>query len=203
MKWFYEQFLLQHDNKAGTPYEVSVYPHLTVCAFVNWPTELPPQNPAAVLPLCYRDSQHGFYTWRNRWKDEDDVVITVLTQDTKGFMGEKADSSFHIWAYGNKLAWGRIPGPVEYWETSENGGTSMMRFRNGMSVAVDLSGKSGADVVLIATGAFEGEQLMVGDQIVTVKCLTKADIPVIEVVDDHLRLGNRDVLIKNGKVVFP
>ena len=164
MKWFYNHFLLEYDKEAGTPYAVSVYPHLTVCAFVNWPTELSPQHPEEVLPLCYRDSQHGFYAWRNRWKDENDIVMTALTQDVKGFMGEKADSTFHLMAYGRKMTWGDVPGPVKQWYTSENGETSTLTFENGLSVGIDLSGKSGVDVVLIANEAFEGNQVKVGDQ---------------------------------------
>jgi hypothetical protein len=202
MKWFYNHFLLEPDNEAGSPYEVSVYPHLTVCAFVNWPTELSPLHPKKVLPLCYRDSQHGFYAWRNRWKDENDIVITALTQDTKGFMGEKADTTFHIWAYGNKLTWGRIPGPVEYWESSESGETSMMRFTDGMSLAVDLSGKSGADAMLIATGAFQGRQVQVEDQRVTIKSIPESNAPYVEVIGNRIKIGEREIILEDDKFLF-
>lgn len=203
MKWFYNQFLVEIDLEAGTPYEVSVYPHLTVCAFVNWPTELSPKHPEQVLPLCYRDSQHGFYAWRNRWKDENDIVITALTQDVKGFMGEKADTTFHLLAYGRKVTWGAIPGPVEHWETSEHGETSAMYFKNGLSVGVDLSGKSGADAVLLATGEFEGDRVQVGKEVVTVKCLSESGMPTIEVVGNRIRIGQMEVIMEDGKLSFP
>ena len=87
MKWFYNHFLLEHDKRNGTPYEVSVYPQFSVSAFINWPTQLPARHPAEVLPHCYRDSQYGFYAWRNRWEDHDDIIITALTQPVTGFMG--------------------------------------------------------------------------------------------------------------------
>jgi hypothetical protein len=68
--WFYNNGLKEFDEKMGTPYDtVSVYPHLSVAAFVNWPVGRPAVNPAEILPHCYRDSNAGFYVWRNRWQD--------------------------------------------------------------------------------------------------------------------------------------
>lgn len=202
MKWFYNHFLLEPDTEAGAPYEVSVYPHLAVCAFVNWPTDLPPQDPATILPRCYRDSQHGFYAWRNRWQDENDIAITALTQPVRGFMGEEPDSAFHLLAYGRKMTWGAIPGPVEHWETSRDGATSVLTFENGLSVAVDLSGTSGADAVLVATGAFEGEQVEFGGQTVTVKYFSEQEPPVIRVRGKRLLVGKQRIQLKDGQWLF-
>ena len=60
---------------------MSRYPHVAVCALVNWPIDVKERNPADVLPLCYRDSSCGFYAWRNRWKDAGDTVITIRMPD--------------------------------------------------------------------------------------------------------------------------
>jgi hypothetical protein len=202
MKWFYDHFLLESDTEAGAPYEVSAYPHLAVCAFVNWPTELPAQNPETVLPHCYRDSQHGFYAWRSRWRDENDIVITALTQPVRGYMGEEADSAFHLLAYGRKMTWGAVPGPVEQWETSPDGATSVLTFENGLSVAVDLSGTSGADAVLVATGAFEGTQVKIGRQIVTVKSFPEKEPPSIRVRGKRLLIGKQRLRLTGGRWGF-
>jgi hypothetical protein len=201
-KWFYDQFLLTPDTQAGTPYEPSAYPHLVVAAFVNWPVDLAAQNPAQVLPLCYRDSLRGFYAWRNRWQDENDIVITALTQKVKGFMGAKADTAFHVWAYGKKETWGTIPGPVDQWKRSPNGETSVLHFENGKVIAIDLSGKSGADAVLIAPGAQEGTQVQIGEQVFTVKCYSQNKTPKIRARGTLIRVGKQKIRWEDGSFRF-
>ena len=202
MKWFYNQFLLEPDTQAGIPYESSVYPHLTVCAFVNWPMDLLPHSPETILPLCYRDSQHGFYAWRNRWQDSNDVIITALSQAVKGFMGEKADSAFHIIAHGQKMTWGSIPGRIVNWQKSENGAFSSLTFEDGLSVGIDLSGKSGADALLIANGAFEGIQAEIEGQAVTIKCITTKEPPRIRIKGNQIRIGKRRAQLVSGTWIF-
>ena len=202
MKWFYHQFLLASDTEAGTPYEVSIYPHLLVCAFVNWPTDLQAQRPETVLPFCYRDSLRGFYAWRNRWEDSDDVIITALTQDVKGFMGEKADSTFHLLAHGEKTTWGSIPGPVKHWAYSENGAISVLDFENELSVGIDLSGKSGADALLIANAPFEGKQVEVAGQIISIYCPGRADPPPIRIRGNTIRVEKRRIQFVKGQWRF-
>ena len=200
-KWFYEHFLLGPDTQAGTPYEPSIYPHIVATAFVNWPVDLEPRHPSEVLPLCYRDSIQGFYAWRNRWQDEHDIVITALTQDTKGFMGEKADTALHVWAYGEKHLWGRIPGPVSHWERSADGKLSQLHFEDGHILLVDLSGKSGADVVLIATGPQEGTLVQLGGVTLTVKCFTTGAPPAIRSQGRRLQVGPQVLRWQRGRLV--
>ena len=66
-----DRFFREADAQKDTLYDtVSRYPHVAVCAFVNWPTEIASHSPATVLPHCYRDSSCGFYAWRNRWQDD-------------------------------------------------------------------------------------------------------------------------------------
>lgn len=202
MKWFYDHFLLEEDKKAGTPYELSVYPHLTVAAFVNWPTELSSQYPTTVLPHSYRDKLNGFYAWRNRWQDENDIVITALTQSVKGFMGEKADSTFHIWSYGDKQTWGLIPGPVKHWEHSSDGKISQLHFENGQRVAVDLRGKSGADVVLLASGQHEGEVFKLKGQTITIKYFSKDKPLEVKQKGNRLQIGDQKIRWKKGAFHF-
>jgi len=45
----------------------------------------------------------GFFCWRDRWQDNDDTVITVLTNEVRGYMGAKADRAFAIHSRGQKL----------------------------------------------------------------------------------------------------
>ncbi|MGF1637868.1 MAG: hypothetical protein ACFCUU_12405 [Cyclobacteriaceae bacterium] len=84
LKWYYNNLLLSHDQKKEIAYEASKYPQVVASAFINWPVFLPEINPAEVLPHSYRDSTFSFYAWRNQWKDENDIIITILTKSAKG-----------------------------------------------------------------------------------------------------------------------
>jgi len=131
MKWFYNRFLLEADTAAGTPYDtVSRYPHVAVCALINWPIEIKERNPADVLPLCYRDSTCGFYAWRNRWQDGDDTVVTVLTNRTEGYMGAKPDRALLLNTSGEHLRWGTVTELdfCRFWEPTQPGPSSPERW---------------------------------------------------------------------------
>ena len=79
--WFYNKHLKQHDDKQGTPWDTaSPYPHHAILSFINTPFGTELVNPAEVMPRYVRDSKHGFFGFRNRWKDENDIVITQLTK---------------------------------------------------------------------------------------------------------------------------
>ena len=120
MKWYYNRFLLEADTERDAPYDtVSRYPHLSVCAFVNWPLDLGERNPADVLPHCYRDSKAGFYLWRNRWQDDNDTVTTLLTTRTTGYMKAVPDRALKLNSMGKHFDWGTAQGgPTRHWSAS-------------------------------------------------------------------------------------
>jgi hypothetical protein len=202
IKWYYNHMLLPHDIKAGIPYDAGVYPHQALSAFVNWPSDLEERNPGEVLPHCYRDSTFGFYAWRNRWQDENDIVMSVLTKPAKGYMGAQADSSIQIAAYGRKFSWGKIPGEVKFWDTSENGKTSTMTFADGTTITVDFTGASGADAMLITTGEAEGRKVTLGDVVVTFKFLTQGKEPLVKVRKNSIYVGKQVITVVNGRIVL-
>jgi len=202
MKWYYNHFMLPSDNKAGTPYEPSVYPQVLVSAFVNWPVDLPEQNPAEVLPLCYRDSVHSFYAWRNRWQDENDIVISVLTKPTRGYHGARADTTLYIAAFGEKTTWARVNGQVADWQSSENGICSVLTLEDGTSLAVDFSKASGADAMLVTTGAAEGEKIELASKVLTFLFLNQGSDPEPEVDKGKVIVGNQTISIKNEKIIL-
>ena len=203
MKWYYDRFLLEHHMKAGTPYEAkSFYPHHMVSALVNWPVDMPGKNPAEVLPLCYRDSKYSFYAWRNRWQDENDIVISVLTKPTRGYMGARPDSALQVMAFGEKFSWGNVVGDVKHWQTSPHGETSVLRLSDGTSVAVDFTGASGAEGMLVTTGQAEGIKANLGEATLTIKFLTAGPEPALTVTDDRVVAGKQAVSLKDGNIVF-
>jgi hypothetical protein len=53
-------------------------PMSAVFMFVNWPLDAPRTGPEQLLPKVMVDEQKGGYVFRNRWRDGDDCVTTVL-----------------------------------------------------------------------------------------------------------------------------
>jgi hypothetical protein len=47
-------------------------------AFVNWPIGVEPRNPEGIMPKAIEDRVHGYYFFRNRWKDGDDIAVSAL-----------------------------------------------------------------------------------------------------------------------------
>jgi hypothetical protein len=201
-KWFYNQFLLKTDLENGTPYEPSSYPHIVATAFVNWPVDFPETNPADVLPLCYRDSIFGFYAWRNRWQDENDIVISVLTKPAKGYMGAEADTMLQVAALGKKFSWGRVNKDVKSWNTNSKGDISTLAFADGTSIMIDFSKASGADAMLISTGEAHGIKKQLGSKELTFKFITEGEVPTIKVESNKILIGRRIITVKAGNILL-
>ena len=204
MKWWYDRFLRDADAKHGGPCDtVGGLPHVAVCAFVNWPTEIAERNPSDVLPLCYRDSDAGFYAWRNRWQDGDDTVITLLTTRTQGYMAAKPDRALRLNSMGKRSSWGTAKeGPTRHWSMSPRGQTSSLTLSDGTCFGVDFSGASGADVMLVTTGKADGQSVKVRGNTLTFGFPTAATPPKATVVGDAVTIGKQRVSIRDGNLVF-
>lgn len=200
--WFYNTHLAARDAKSGTPFDTSnPYPHLAVCAFVNWPRELKQKNPGDVLPHAYRDSKWGFYACRNRWKDENDVVVSVLTRNVKGYIKADADGGMSVAGLGKKFKWGAVRGQVADWQAAADG-SMVLTLADGTSHAVDLSRASGADAMLVSTGTADGAKVKLAEKTLTFKFLTTAEVPAPRVEGDRVVVGNQFVAIKDGRIVL-
>ena len=207
MKWYYDRFLSESDAAGERPCDTaSVYPHLAVCAFVNWPAGIQAKNPAEVLPLCYRDSKWGFYVWRNRWKDANDTVISVLLNRTEGYGGylySDPDRSLHLNTTGRHIRWGRsAKGKARYWWASPKGRSSSLTLADGTCIAVDFTGASGADVMLVTTGKADGQTVDVGGKKLTFYFPTTKEPPTVTVEGPAAVVGAQRVSIAGGKLVL-
>lgn len=202
--WCYEHFLAASDAQRGTPFDTaSVYPQYSVMAFVNWPVGERAVEPSQVLPHVYRDAVTGFFCWRDRWLDGDDSVITVLTNDVRGYMGANADHALAIHSRGRKLHWGTVTeGPPRFWHASPRGETSSLTLADGTAFAVDLSRASGADLMLVTTGEAEGETLRVGDARVTFFFPGLGDPPAMHREGPAAVIGRQRVTIVDGNLAF-
>ncbi len=205
MRDYYRTFLAKPDAQAGHPYDTaSAYPQVAVCSFVNWPTETEPRNPAKILPHCFRDSKWGFYAWRNRWQDADDTVITLLTERTSGYMAAKPDKALRINSMGKHSSWGKCKsGKVRHWSHSPMGQTSSLTLADGTAIAVDFTGASGADVLLVTTTKAEGQRLKLAGQTVTVYFPTASEAPKARLAGESIVVGKQAIrLDEKGNLVL-
>lgn len=200
--WFYNRHLAERDRASGTPCDTTnPYPHLAVCAFVNWPRGLREKSPDAVLPHCYCDTKWGFYACRNRWQDEDDVVVSVLTRNVKGYIKADADGGLQVAAFGKKFRWGKVRGDVRLWRPSADGST-ILTLADGTSVAVDFSRASGAEALLVSTGPADGVKVDLGGRTLTFRFLTAGAEPIPRVQGDEVIVGDQAVSLKDGSLVL-
>ncbi len=204
LKWYYNRFLRDADKTAGAPYDtVSPYPHVAVSALINWPVDVPEKDPAEVLPLCYRDSSCGFYAWRNRWHDVNDTVITMLSNQTRGYMGAKPDRTLCLNTMGRHLKWGAVTsGPTAYWWSSPRGESSSLTLSDGTCFAVDFTGASGADVMLVTTGKAEGESVRIGGKKLIFYFPTVETAPKVAAQGEVAIVGRQRVSIEYGHLVL-
>jgi hypothetical protein len=151
--WFYDRHLRAVDEKAKTPLDATTpYPHHTILAFVNWPLGLKPVDPDEAIPHAYRDTKWKFYAWRNRWQDENDVVISILTETSRGNYSAKGENALTVCGMGKKMKWGTISGGFTGDYRPAADGSTVLATGDGSCLAIDFSGACGADAMLVMTG---------------------------------------------------
>ena len=201
--WFYHKHIKAWDAKNGTPWDtISPYPHHAVLACVNTPFGTKPVNPAECMPRCVRDTKHGFYGFRNRWQDENDIVITQLARRTRHRFRHGPDRGMQIRHHGKKEAWGAIPGDASHWAPAADG--SAIIASRTTCVAIDFSGASGADGMLVMTGpgSAPGDKIEAGGRSYSLKFLTGGPEPTPRVEGDRLVIGKQTVAVQDGKLVL-
>ncbi len=152
--WFYNHCgMKEADENGNFGFDApSPYPHHSVLSFVNWPFGMPEKNPAEALPRAFRDDKNDFYAWRNRWRDKDDVIISILTKSVRGNYGCKGESTLTIQHAGKKLRWGTINGGFRAEFRPARDGSTILTTGDGSCLAIDFSRASGADALLVMTG---------------------------------------------------
>jgi hypothetical protein len=214
--WTYNH-VVEPDPKSRTYDLVSPYPHRAIFALTSWPIGLDEQNPVEVLPLARRDSKHGWFVFRNRWKDADDILITAL-------LGGRDDgaTSPSVWGLGMRLDFPfSVRGAsASYWNAYPDGsGVFSTKLRGGVgSFAVDFSGQSGADALIVYTGPGAGTGAgekkgpngasatttvhTVGTQPFTVMTLQRGKAPEAKVDGDTLTVGAVKITFDGEKLVL-
>jgi hypothetical protein len=128
----------------------SLYPHRPMLALINWPTfsGVTEKDPAEVMPKVTRDRLYEYFVFRNRWQDKDDVVTTVLIRQPDGTRPREV----MVWGLGLRLGLGEPErnAPVRQFRASKDG--SGVLSAGKFALAVDYSGSSGADALVVSVG---------------------------------------------------
>ena len=152
--WFYNHSgVKEADAKGGFGLDApSGYPHHSVLSLVNWPIGRKERDPGEVLPHAFYDNRWHFYAWRNRWRDRNDVILSILTHPAKGNMGARAETTLTIQHAGKKTRWGKIVGGFQGELAPAKDGSTVLATGDGSCLAIDFSRASGADAMLVMTG---------------------------------------------------
>lgn len=132
---------------------VSLYPHRAMLALVNWPLDTAPVNPGEVVPRAHLDTHFGYAVARNRWQDNDDIVVSLYVGGPK----EIKPRGVMVWGYGNtRLNWGELPlgQKITQWEADPDGSCRVSVGKSAL--AIDFGRKSGADAVLVLVNSSGG-----------------------------------------------
>lgn len=203
--WFYNEFFKDHDIKNGVPYDtVGIYPHQSVLAYVNWPIGLEPVNPAECMPRASVDHQYNYMMFRNRWKDENDIVMTCLATRPRRHTKNQVIGPLWITARGKRYAWGAMGGKVTHFEVMQDG-CATATTSDGTSLAVDFSGNSGVEgmLVMIGKGAPDGRQVKAGDVTYSVHFIPDTkNAPTPKADGEKLVVGKQTVSVKDGNLVL-
>lgn len=75
-----------------------------VYAFLNYPLGLKPRNPDGVVPKAIADLRKGGFVFRNRWRDEKDIIFTIFAKSNPIRPCWQMDNAgdFRIWGLGGK-----------------------------------------------------------------------------------------------------
>lgn len=129
----------------------SLYPHRAMMALVNWPTfsGVEERNPAETMPLASADRLYDYFVFRNRWKDADDIVTTVLIRQPDG----TRPRGVLVWGLGLRLEMNEPVrnAPVTHHRAARDGSGEVAA--GPFALAVDYGGSSGADALVVTAGS--------------------------------------------------
>lgn len=151
--WTYQTYIAPTEAKVypahispgnTTTCDVVLYPHRAAIALATWPMGVTAANPATVLPKATFDSRKGFFVFRNRWQDSDDITVSFLS-NARG----DGPNDINVWAFGARQYFGWADrGLPDYWAAAEDG-SAVLGLGKRTHYAIDYSKASGADAVVV------------------------------------------------------
>ncbi|CAF1367846.1 unnamed protein product [Adineta steineri] len=106
LKWLY-------DRTMGINSSSPVYDGKDKCAaLLFYPYEIQPQNPSITFPQSNSmiiDNIEGFYVFRNRYQDKNDVLIALMNRNRR-HSGWNANETFALSIMSHDTTWAQMPG---------------------------------------------------------------------------------------------
>ena len=143
--------------------------------------------------------------FRNRWQDENDIVVTMLLRGAKGNYSVPGGDIL-IRGLGQKTKFPvKVAGSPTYFKATEHGGvvsTSLGSF------GVDFSVASGSPALLVLAGPVTGnvgknaQLVTAGKNTFTVMTLQRDTAPAIKVEGDGIVIGGQTVGYDGLKIEF-
>ena len=238
--WTYHHFVKTWDegNKPpswatnGEPtFNSFVYPMHAAVALVNWPVGVEPINPAEVLPHHHVDRVNDFFVSRREWDGPDDIIVTFSTGGGPwGYHRPQNRGQVHLLAFGQKV---ELPGRFGHHRPTahawgDDGSFSLSLVSNFFAkqhtrLAVDLTGKSGAALVILQEfDASEEEKISggkkreykniavretvetTGDRVLHITTIDREATPDVTIGDDGtVRVGEQTYTSDGGLIEFP
>jgi hypothetical protein len=195
--------------KGEKSYDALTSPWKAVVCFVNWPIGVAAKNPEGILPKAVEDRVHGYYCFRNRWKDGDDIVVTALL----GY-GPKGDykpkfGPLVVWGLGKRYEFGSLTAPkaADFFPREDGSGVVAAGDRH---LAVDFSGASGVPLLLVGVGVGTGKgddvarfaSVELGGKSVTVLRLARGQHPEAKIDGDRLVVGGQTVTFDGKRLTL-
>lgn len=189
----------------------SLYPHRPMLALVNWPAfaGVEEANPAGAMPLVTRDHLYEYFVFRNRFRDKDDIVTTLLMNQPQG----TRPRAVMVWGLGERIELGEPPreARVTDFQAAHDGSGTISA--GEWALAVDYTGASGADALIVAvgdpgkgklpTGKAKLTTLQDGKTIFTVLTLgTGGTHPEPRLEGNKLLVGGQTLSYANGKLTL-
>jgi hypothetical protein len=175
---------------------------------------MPERNPAEILPRTWFDRMFRYFVFRNQWKDETDLIVSILTC-ARNDGGEQV----MVWGYGMKLGFCQIGtwGTVGHYDPKPDG-SAIVSFPKGETFfAVDFSRVCGAELVVAAVGkgAVAGKNaqgnagasatctsLTAGGKPWAILTVQTGAAPAVKAEGDQIVVGNRTLAFDGQKIVL-
>lgn len=221
--WFYDNFYGPHHKNWGA----ATYPHRAVYAYVFWPVGTTAVNPAEIVPKAYADTIQGYFYNRKEWKDANDIIVThAMDIGPDGYYALEGNGKNELGCFVKGLGFHRVrfpapEGDVTGYVTAPDGSSILSVWTGGptpASFAVDFSGASGADALLVSvgpklrnampkpekksTGSITPTSLKVGNLTFNLLVLSKGDAPKPEVDGQTVKIGKQTVSYDGKRIVF-
>jgi len=220
--WFYNNYLKDKDEKINAPYDTTThYPHHAIISFINWPFNLKERDPNDYLPKAIYDPKCGYLGFRNRWKDKNDILITIQLIDTRGWHRAGTDSLLWIWGLNKRdTLFGVVfPRVLPLYYKFYKDGSGVVKIEDGNVFIVDFSGLSGCEGMVIFYGIKGKYKIRTASEIklkederkiefdgkeVYFKFITDnlSKIPDIKIEGNKIVVGNQRILYDEEKDIF-